>query len=79
MAENNNNAQKTAPPSRAQAALRRLIILVIAAVVLVIFSYGWTITNINLERPQEPVRQQNCSRPMCSNRITPSISRRPPS
>jgi len=59
MAENNNTAQKTAPPSRAQAALRRLIILVIAAVVLVIFSYGWTITNINLERPQEPVRQQN--------------------
>ncbi len=46
-------------PSRASAALRRLLIIIGIAVGLVIFSYGWSVTQINLERPQEPVRQQN--------------------
>jgi phosphonate ABC transporter permease subunit PhnE len=39
--------------------LKRLIILVAIAVVVVIFSYGWTVTNINLAVPQEPQRQEN--------------------
>ena len=45
--------------SRAAAALRRTLLLVVAAVVLVIFAYGWTVTDIDLSVPQEPVRQQN--------------------
>lgn len=44
-------------PSRR--ALRRLLIILAFAVGIVIFSYGWSVTDINLERPQEPVRQQN--------------------
>jgi len=44
---------------RTSAALRRLLIVVGVAVGLVIFSYGWSVTQINLERPQEPIRQQN--------------------
>jgi phosphonate ABC transporter permease subunit PhnE len=47
------------PPSRARAALRRTLILIGIAVVLVIFSYGWQVTEINLDRPQETVRQTN--------------------
>lgn len=46
-------------PSRSQRALRRLLLLLAAAAVLVIFSYGWTVTRIDLSVPQEPQRQQN--------------------
>lgn len=46
-------------PSPSRAALRRLIIVVSVAIGLVIFAYGWSVTDINLERPQEPIRQQN--------------------
>jgi len=46
-------------PPHTRAAFRRLIVIIAAAVGLVIFSYGWAVTNINLERPQEPLRQQN--------------------
>jgi len=46
-------------PSPARAAFRRLLIVIAVAVGLVIFAYGWSVTQINLERPQEPLRQQN--------------------
>lgn len=46
-------------PSGSQAALRRLIIVIGAVAALVIFSYGWTVTDIDLAVPQQPVRQQN--------------------
>lgn len=46
-------------PVRSRQILRRLIILIVIAIVLVIFSYGWRVTNINLAVPQEPQRQQN--------------------
>jgi phosphonate ABC transporter permease subunit PhnE len=46
-------------PTPARAALRRLILIVAIAAGLVIFAYGWSVTDINLERPQEPLRQQN--------------------
>lgn len=46
-------------PSPAKLALRRLLIILAGVVVLVIFSYGWSVTDINLDRPQEPQRQQN--------------------
>ncbi len=40
-------------------AQRRLLMVVAAAAVLIIFAYGWSVTDINLNRPQEPLRQQN--------------------
>ncbi|MEO8607034.1 MAG: ABC transporter permease subunit [Chloroflexota bacterium] len=46
-------------PSPARAALRRLIIILTVAVGLIIFAYGWSVTDINLEKPQEPLRQEN--------------------
>lgn len=49
----------TPAPSRSRAALRRLIIILGAAAVLLIFSYGWTITDIDFSVPQQPQRQQN--------------------
>jgi phosphonate ABC transporter permease subunit PhnE len=52
----NNNNQ---PPSRTNAALRRLMIVLGLVLVVVIFSYGWTATDINLAVPQEPQRQTN--------------------
>lgn len=48
---------KQQPSSRA--VLRRLLILLAAAAVLVIFSYGWTVTDIDLSVPQQPQRQEN--------------------
>jgi phosphonate ABC transporter permease subunit PhnE len=42
-----------------QTALRRLLLIIAFAVGVVIFSYGWTVTDINLNRPQEAIRQQN--------------------
>lgn len=46
-------------PISSRAALRRLFIIVAFAIGVVIFSYGWSVTQINLDRPQEPIRQQN--------------------
>lgn len=47
----------TPPPSRTL--LWRLVLVVLAAVMLVIFSYGWTVTDIDLAVPQEAQRQEN--------------------
>ncbi len=46
-------------PPRSRSALRRLLLLLAAAAILVIFSYGWTVTRIDLSVPQEPQRQRN--------------------
>src|SRR5690242_6992685 len=46
-------------PSPARGALRRLLFILAVAAGLIIFAYGWSVTDINLERPQEPLRQQN--------------------
>ncbi|MDX2077785.1 MAG: ABC transporter permease subunit [bacterium] len=46
-------------PMRSTQILKRLIILAIITVVVVIFAYGWTVTDIDLAVPQEPQRQQN--------------------
>jgi phosphonate ABC transporter permease subunit PhnE len=54
---NNKNSVPQRP--RSQAALRRLLIILGLAVTVALFSYGWTVTNINLTVPQEPVRQTN--------------------
>lgn len=46
-------------PSRSQAALRRLLVILGIAVGLIVFSYGWTVTDIDLTVPQQAQRQQN--------------------
>ncbi len=48
-------------PSPSQAALRRLLIVLAAVIAFGIYSYGWTVTSIDLETPQEATRQQNVS------------------
>jgi phosphonate ABC transporter permease subunit PhnE len=45
--------------SRSRKALRRLLVLLTALAVLFIFAYGWTVVGIDLDVPQEPLRQQN--------------------
>jgi phosphonate ABC transporter permease subunit PhnE len=47
------------PNPRARQALRRTLWLVAFTVVLVIFSYGWNVTRIDFNVPQQPQRQQN--------------------
>jgi phosphonate ABC transporter permease subunit PhnE len=42
-------------------ALRRLLIVIGAVIGFIIYSYGWTVTNIDLEVPQEERRQNNVS------------------
>jgi len=46
-------------PPNPRSALRRLLIVLAIAIGFVIYSYGWTVTDINLERPQEQQRQEN--------------------
>ncbi len=46
-------------PSPASVALRRLLVVISVAVGLVVFAYGWSVTEINFDKPQEPLRQQN--------------------
>jgi phosphonate ABC transporter permease subunit PhnE len=46
-------------PSSARPALRRLLLIIGIAAALIIFSYGWTVTDIDLSVPQQPTRQQN--------------------
>ncbi len=52
---------KDQSPNRSRAALKRLLIVLAFAAVFVIFSYGWTVTDIDLSVPQQPTRQQNVS------------------
>lgn len=47
------------PQPNPRSALYRLLIVLAIAVGFVIYSYGWTVTDINLERPQEQQRQEN--------------------
>jgi phosphonate ABC transporter permease subunit PhnE len=46
-------------PSPSRAALNRLLVVIAFAVGLIIFAYGWTVTDIDLRVPQEPQRQEN--------------------
>ena len=48
-----------ASPTASSIALSRLLIVIAAAVGLVVFAYGWSVTEINFDKPQEPLRQQN--------------------
>ncbi len=47
------------PQPNPRSALYRLLIVLTVAIGFIIYSYGWTVTDINLERPQEQQRQEN--------------------
>ncbi len=46
-------------PAPSSVALRRLVTVISVAIGLVVFAYGWSVTEINFDKPQEPLRQQN--------------------
>ena len=46
-------------PRSSRAALRNLLLTLAVVVGVLIYSYGWTVTSIDLEKPQEGTRQQN--------------------
>lgn len=54
-----SNDKNTPPPPNSQAALRRLLVVLAVVIGFVIYSYGWTVTEIDFARPQEETRQQN--------------------
>lgn len=49
-------------PSRSQAALRRLLIILAVAAAVVIYAYGWEVTDISLTPTQDQVRQDSVTR-----------------
>ena len=53
MSEQQSNSQAT------RNALVRLLVVFVVIIGFVIYSYGWTVTDIDLEKPQEEQRQQN--------------------
>lgn len=56
-----NDKSKNTPAEESRSALQRLIIVLAVAFGVIIYSYGWTVTEIDLERPQEERRQTNVS------------------
>jgi phosphonate ABC transporter permease subunit PhnE len=58
------NSPNGIPKPDAQGALRRLIIVLVFAVGMLIYSYGWTVTDIDLRLPQEEIRQDSVTRAM---------------
>ncbi len=58
MANETNNNNKT---SRTSAPLKRLVIFLGALIGFVIYAYGWTVTDVDLGKPQDPQRQENVS------------------
>lgn len=55
---------KELPKPDAQGALRRLILVLLFAIGMLIYSYGWTVTDIDLRLPQEAIRQESLTRAM---------------
>lgn len=49
----------TQKPTDSQSALRRLLIVLAIAIGVLIYAYGWSVTEIDLDRPQEAQRQEN--------------------
>lgn len=49
-------------PSKSQEtrkALIRMIVILAVGIGIMIYSYGWTVTEVDLDKPQEPQRQEN--------------------
>jgi phosphonate ABC transporter permease subunit PhnE len=40
-------------------ALKRVITILAIGISIIIYSYGWTVTEVDLDKPQEPQRQEN--------------------
>jgi phosphonate ABC transporter permease subunit PhnE len=68
---NDDDKQKTGPQvpqpenipdTEEKSALRRLLIILTIAVGFFIYSYGWTVTDVNLEKPLEEQRQDSVTR-----------------
>jgi hypothetical protein len=55
---------KELPKPDAQGALKRLILVLLFAIGMLIYSYGWTVTDIDLTLPQESLRQESLTRAM---------------
>jgi phosphonate ABC transporter permease subunit PhnE len=55
---------KELPKPDAQGALKRLILVLLFAIGMLIYSYGWTVTDIDLTLPQESIRQESLTRAM---------------
>ncbi|MEM9950357.1 MAG: ABC transporter permease subunit [Chloroflexota bacterium] len=54
--------QKNTPQEETRSALSRLVVVLAVAIGLIIYSYGWTVTEIDLSEPQEEQRQENVTR-----------------
>lgn len=48
--------------SRSKAALRRLLIVLAVAIGVILYAYGWQVTDINLEAAKEETRQESVTR-----------------
>jgi phosphonate ABC transporter permease subunit PhnE len=55
-----NSVNSNAPSSRS--ALRRLLIVLAVAMGVLLYAYGWQVTNISLEETQDPIRQDSVQR-----------------
>lgn len=53
---------KNLPQKETRSALYRLLLVLVVAVGVLIYSYGWTVTEIDLSEPQEERRQTNVTR-----------------
>jgi phosphonate ABC transporter permease subunit PhnE len=49
------------PPRSSQTALRNLVLVLIVTIGVMIYAYGYIVTDIDLEKPQESTRQVNLS------------------
>ncbi|GAB5492374.1 MAG: hypothetical protein Phog2KO_25890 [Phototrophicaceae bacterium] len=58
MSDNKN----TPPEQETRSALQRLIVVLAVVIGIFIYSYGWTVTEIDLSEPQEEQRQTNVTR-----------------
>jgi phosphonate ABC transporter permease subunit PhnE len=55
---------KELPKPDSKGALKRLILVLLFAIGMLIYSYGWTVTDIDLTLPQESIRQESLTRAM---------------
>lgn len=70
------NSKKDSTPSPAQTAFRRLLVVLAFAVGIVIYAYGWEVTDISLAPTQEETRQLAVSRAM-QELLSPNIFTQP--
>ncbi len=57
-----SETKNTPPEQETRNALQRLLIVLVVVIGIFIYSYGWTVTEIDLSEPQEEQRQTNVTR-----------------